>query len=147
MREERLKAFKDCNLYVKELPDDINDEKLSKAFEEFGKVLSARVMLEKRQDLATGKVEMKSRGFGFVCFSNKDEARNAMNAAPARPILGRMLYVAVAERKEDRIAKMSNFLVMPFPGMQPGGMYGMPPYGYPPPYPRPRRPRGVCEFS
>lgn len=149
LREERLKAFKDCNLYVKELPEDINDEKLRKAFEEFGKVLSARVMLEKRQDLATGKVEMKPRGFGFVCFSKKEEAKNALAAAATRPILGRMLYAAIAERKEDRAARMSNLFIMPFPGPHPGamyGMYGMPPYAYPPQYPRPRKPRYVLNL-
>ncbi len=152
LREERMKVFKDCNLYVKELPEDVTDEKLKKAFEEFGKVVSARVMLEKRQDLATGKTEMKSRGFGFVCFSNKEEAKNALTAAPTRPILGKTLYVAIAERKEDRIARMSNLFVMPFPGPHPGGMYPMygmpPPYGYPGPFPhpRPRKPRYVLFF-
>ncbi|MDR3736094.1 MAG: hypothetical protein P4L10_11225 [Acidobacteriaceae bacterium] len=142
IREERLKTFKDCNLYVKELPEDINDEKLKKGFEEFGRVLSARVMVEKRTDLASGKAEMKSRGFGFVCFSNKDEARNAMAAASTKQILGRILYVAIAERKEDRVARISSYYMMPFPGPRPGfGMYGMPPpYGYPGAFPRQRRP-------
>ena len=148
MREERLKAFKDCNLYVKELPDDVNDEKLKQTFEEFGKVLSARVMLETKQDLATGKIEKKSRNFGFVCFSNKEEAKKAMTEAPARQIFGRTLYIAIAEKKEDRIARVSNPLFMPYPGMHPGAMYfGPQPYGFQPPYPhRPRKPRFVYKL-
>eukprot|EP00826_Nyctotherus_ovalis_P034315 TRINITY_DN2837_c0_g1_i14.p1 TRINITY_DN2837_c0_g1~~TRINITY_DN2837_c0_g1_i14.p1 ORF type:complete len:431 (+),score=118.61 TRINITY_DN2837_c0_g1_i14:184-1476(+) len=148
LREERLRAFKDCNLYVKELPEDITDEKLKEAFEQFGKVVSARVMLERRQNLETGETEMKSRGFGFVCFNEKQSASDALVTASSQPILGRFLYIAIAEKKEDRLARMASPFPMAFPGPRPGGMYpvyGMPPYGYPGPYPapRPRRPRNV----
>jgi len=148
LREERLKAFKDCNLYMKELPEDTTDEKLKEAFEVFGKVLSARVMLERRQNLETGETEMKSRGFGFVCFSDRQGANAALMAAPSQPILGRMLYVAVAEKKEDRLARISTPFPMPFPGPRPPGaiqMYSIPSYSYPGPYlpVRPRRPRNV----
>ena len=122
LREERLKAFKDCNLYVKELPEDINDDTLKMAFNEFGKVVSARVMLERRQNLETGVTEMKSRGFGFVCFSNKEEAANALMAANAKQILGRMLYVAIAEKKEDRLARVVGSMGMPFHGPRPGAL-------------------------
>lgn len=152
LREERLKAFKDCNLYVKELPEDITDEKLKEAFEVFGKVVSARVMLERRQNLETGETEMKSRGFGFVCFNDKQGANAALMAAPSQPVLGRMLYVAIAEKKEDRLARITGPFPLPFPGPRPAGMYpmyGMPPYGYPGPYPpmRPRRPRNVLHLN
>lgn len=152
LREERLKAFKDCNLYVKELPEDATDETLKAAFEVFGKVVSARVMLERRQNLETGDTEMKSRGFGFVCFGDKQGASAALVAASSQPILGRTLYVAVAEKKEDRIARMAGPFPMPFSGPRPAGvfpMYGMPPYGFPGPYapPRLRRPRNVLAPS
>eukprot|EP00826_Nyctotherus_ovalis_P028641 TRINITY_DN225_c0_g1_i22.p1 TRINITY_DN225_c0_g1~~TRINITY_DN225_c0_g1_i22.p1 ORF type:complete len:421 (-),score=122.62 TRINITY_DN225_c0_g1_i22:478-1740(-) len=148
LREERLKAFRDCNLYVKELPEDVTDEKLKAAFEVFGKVVSARVMLERRQNLETGDTEMKSRGFGFVCFNDKQEASAALMAASSQPILGRSLYVVIAEKKEDRLARMASPFPMPFSGPRPAGvfpMYGMPPYGFPGPYapPRLRRPRNV----
>jgi len=148
LREERLKAFKDCNLYVKELPEDITDEKLKAAFEEFGKVVSARVMLERRQNLETGETEMKSRGFGFVCFNDKQAANAALIAASSQPVLGRMLYVAIAEKKEDRLARIIATFQIPFSGPRSGGMfpmYGMPHYPLPGPFPQPRarRPRNV----
>jgi len=126
LREERYKTFKDCNLYVKELPEDINNDKLKEAFSEFGKVVSAIVMLEKRQDLFTGKTEMKSKGFGFVCFNNKQEASKALMASTKQPILGRMLYVAITEKKEDRAARMS---ALHFFGPRPPLTF---PYAFPP---------------
>jgi len=145
LRKKRLETFRDCNLYVKELPEDINDEKLKKAFEEFGKVVSARVMLEKKQDLTTGKTETKSKGFGFVCFNSKEEAKKALEAIQKQPILGKQIYAAIAESKEVRQARMQTMMMMPFPGGMYPPMYGMPPqFGYPPhPHAGARRPRFV----
>ena len=144
LRESRLTTFHDCNLYVKYLSDDTNDEKLKAAFEEFGRVVSTRVMVDVRRDLATGQVETRSRNYGFVCFSTKEEAKKAVLEASKREILGRRLYVAIAERKEDRVARYSPMFAFPsFPGQPPMGYYGMPPPMYPGAYIRPHRGRPV----
>ena len=138
MRESRMTTFRDCNLYVKYLPDDTNDEKLKTAFEEFGRVMSARVMVDARRDLATGQVEYKSRNYGFICFSTKEEAKKAVLESGKKDILGRHLYVAIAERKEDRMARnASMYAFPPYPGQVPMGYFGMPPPMYQPPYMRP----------
>lgn len=129
MREERYKQFKDCNVYVKNLPEDVNDEQLKNEFSQFGHVLSARVMVEKRQDPTTGATELKSKGFGFVCFNNQEEARKAVQGAGEQQLFGRSLVAAIAEKKEDRMAKLSH------------EMYQIPMGMYPPMYRnvRPRR--------
>ncbi len=128
MREDRLKTFKDCNLYVKPLPEDIDDQGLKKAFEAFGRVLSARVMVERVQDQAAGKVQVKSKGFGFVCLSTKEEAKNAMMAAAnGQQILGRTMYVGIAEKKEERMAKFAQGMFPPMYGMPPPMFHGQPP--------------------
>ena len=124
MRDERRKTFKDRNVYIKGLAEEVNDETLKKAFEVFGQVLSARVMLERREDMKTSKVEMKSRCFGFVCFATKEDAAKAIAAAPQQQILGRNLYVGIAESKEER---MGRFAQGPFP-VNMGGFYPMPMY-------------------
>jgi polyadenylate-binding protein len=126
-RENRFKTFKDCNLYVKELSDDITDEKLKAAFVQFGSVISVRVMLGNKVNPASNQVERKSRNFGFVCFSKREEAEAAIQAAKTKEIMGRMLYVAIAEKKEDRIARSFQAQFNPFFQPYPGGMYNMPP--------------------
>jgi hypothetical protein len=58
-----------ANIFVKNLVDDIDDEKLKSQFTAFGDITSARVMKD---------THGRSRGFGFVCYSNPDEANNAI---------------------------------------------------------------------
>lgn len=104
-REERYLQFKDCNLYVKNFDENVTDEDLKKAFETFGNVISAKVMMEPCNDSTVGKNGYISKRFGFVCFSNAEEAKKAVEAAENQPILRRKLVVAIAERKEDRAAR------------------------------------------
>lgn len=61
LKMERLTRYQGVNLYVKNLDDSIDDERLRKEFSPFGTITSAKVMLE----------EGRSKGFGFVCFFGK----------------------------------------------------------------------------
>jgi cold-inducible RNA-binding protein len=58
------------NLFVAGLPYDLDDAELEEIFEKFGKVVSAKVAMDKE----TGK----SRGFGFVEMPNETEAKDAI---------------------------------------------------------------------
>lgn len=44
----------------------------------------------------------KSKGFGFVCFSNPDEATKAVSEYHQKMVHGKPLYVAIAQRKDVR---------------------------------------------
>jgi len=62
--------------------------------------------LSKKLDTVTiageKKILGKSKGFGFVCFSNSDEAAKAVNDLNQKMVHGKPLYVALAQRKEVR---------------------------------------------
>ena len=96
-RSERMAKYAaGINLYVKNLDDSIDDARLKEAFGKFGKITSAKVMTD-----ANGT----SKGFGFVCFTSPEEAKEA--AKLNGTLLGtKPLYVALAQRREDRRAKL-----------------------------------------
>nr|POE74562.1 polyadenylate-binding protein, cytoplasmic and nuclear [Quercus suber] len=52
------------------------------------------------------KVLGKSKGFGFVCFSNPDEATKACTELNQKMVRSKPLYVALAQRKEVRKSQL-----------------------------------------
>ncbi|KAI4249886.1 MAG: hypothetical protein LQ352_005503 [Teloschistes flavicans] len=139
-RAEKVSKYQGINLYVKNLEDDIDDDKLREIFSAAGTITSAKVMRDAgpldrsesptsdkdREDKAEGKEEEdekqeedkedggkqeskstkkplgKSKGFGFVCFSNPDEATKAVTDFNQKMVNGKPLYVALAQRKDVR---------------------------------------------
>eukprot|EP00823_Brevimastigomonas_motovehiculus_P006170 TRINITY_DN498_c0_g1_i1.p1 TRINITY_DN498_c0_g1~~TRINITY_DN498_c0_g1_i1.p1 ORF type:complete len:698 (-),score=239.46 TRINITY_DN498_c0_g1_i1:716-2809(-) len=98
MKAERARKFAGVNLYVKNLADTVDDEKLKKEFERFGSITSAKVMNDEKTK--------KSKGFGFVCFSTPEEATRAVTDMVNVMFEGKPLYVALAQRKEARRAQL-----------------------------------------
>jgi len=100
---ERMNRYQGVNLYVKNLDDSIDDERLRKEFAQFGTITSARVMHNRMM----GEVG-RSKGFGFVCFSSPEEATKAVTEMNGRILGSKPLYVALAQRKEDRKAHLAS---------------------------------------
>uniref|UniRef100_A0A8C1N7Y3 Polyadenylate-binding protein n=2 Tax=Cyprinus carpio TaxID=7962 RepID=A0A8C1N7Y3_CYPCA len=128
LKQERISRYQGVNLYIKNLDDTIDDEKLRKEFSPFGSITSAKVMLE----------DGRSKGFGFVCFSSPEEATKAVTEMNGRIVGSKPLYVALAQRKEERKAHLTNQYMQRIAGMrampanaiinqfQPAGGYFMP---------------------
>ena len=82
------------NLYVSNLSYNLTDNELREAFERFGAVTHARIILDRE----TGR----SRGFAFVEMPNDDEARAAINGLNNTELSGRPLKVVEARPREER---------------------------------------------
>jgi len=95
---ERINRYQGVNLYIKNLEDGIDDERLRSEFSTYGTITSAKVMKDDRGN---------SKGFGFVCFSSPDEATKAVTEMNGRILVTKPLYVALAQRKEERRAQLS----------------------------------------
>ncbi|CAE6468369.1 unnamed protein product [Rhizoctonia solani] len=78
-------------MHVGNLSWNTNDDTLRQAFGEFGQVLDSIVM----RDRETGR----SRGFGFVTFSNEAEAQNAMSQMNEQELDGRRIKVNSANQR------------------------------------------------
>ncbi|NXW06635.1 EPAB protein, partial [Fregetta grallaria] len=133
IKQERVSRYQGVNLYVKNLDDGIDDERLRKEFSPYGTITSAKVMTEGGH----------SKGFGFVCFSSPEEATKAVTEMNGRIVSTKPLYVALAQRKEERKAILTNQYMQRLATMRalPGPLLGsfQPPPGYfLPPIPQPQ---------
>uniref|UniRef100_A0A7E4VS67 Polyadenylate-binding protein n=1 Tax=Panagrellus redivivus TaxID=6233 RepID=A0A7E4VS67_PANRE len=120
-KAERLQRYQGVNLYVKNLDDSVNDEGLRSHFEGFGKITSAKVMCDEAG---------RSKGFGFVCFEKPTDATKAVVDMNNKMVCNKPLYVALAQRKEDRKAQLASQYMQRLaamrlqnPGNLPGTMY------------------------
>ncbi|KAF5808984.1 hypothetical protein HanRHA438_Chr04g0161741 [Helianthus annuus] len=95
--KEAVDKFQGVNLYVKNLDDTIDDDKLKELFSEYGTITSCKVMRD-----PSGI----SRGSGFVAFSSSEEASRALSEMNGKMIVSKPLYVALAQRKEERRARL-----------------------------------------
>ena len=87
------------NLYVKNFGEEVDDEGLKNMFSSFGNISSAKVSRDNSG---------ASRGFGYVCFSNPEEATKAVTEMHLKLINGKPLYVGLHEKKEQRYERLQN---------------------------------------
>ena len=81
------------NLYVGNLSYTTTEASLRQAFEAFGAVDSARIIIDKMTD--------KSKGFAFVEMPNTNEARAAIEGLDGKDVDGRPLRVNEARPKTE----------------------------------------------
>ena len=136
-RQEKASKYQGVNLYIKNLDDDVDDDKLRQMFSEFGPITSAKVMRDNatdseedkdnegkdkenkkesgeeskeeegdKKEKKTDRKLGKSKGFGFVCFANPDDATKAVAEMNQRMFNNKPLYVALAQRKDVRKSQL-----------------------------------------
>jgi len=83
-----------AKLFVGNLDYSATKEDLMDAFGKFGQIVDAVVLTDRE----TGR----SRGFGFVEFTNEDDAKKAIEGMNNQPIKGRNVNVNEAKPQENR---------------------------------------------
>ncbi len=81
------------NIYVGNLPYTATEDELRQAFEAYGQVSSAKVIMDRE----TGR----SKGFGFVEMPTASEANEAIQRLNGSPMNGRPLRVNEAQPRQD----------------------------------------------
>jgi RNA recognition motif-containing protein len=81
-------------LYVGNVSYNLDDEKLKELFEEFGTVVSAQIIMDRRTN--------RSKGFGFVEMSSPKESAAAIKEMHGKEIDGRSITVNEAKPREER---------------------------------------------
>jgi len=99
-RKERLAeaaSKKFTNIFIKNLDDKVDDEKLRDIFVPFGVIKSAVVMKDDQGH---------SKGFGFVNFDTPEEAEEAVNRLNDTELDGRTIFVGRAQKKTERESEL-----------------------------------------
>ena len=75
MKETKSK----CNLFIKNIPLTAKEEDLEKVFSKFGEITSIRIQKDKIENKDNkDKIELVSKGFGFVSFDKPEDAKKAL---------------------------------------------------------------------
>ena len=127
--------FKNCNLYVKNLPYELTEEKMKEIFSKCGEIKSVKIS----QFILVTKVKDKfenfktSHGYGFVCYTSEEGAKNAIKEFnqkylpgfenPKKPPIIISPFMPKHERKQFLNQQSAQNIItspmMPYPFMYP----------------------------
>ena len=82
------------NIYVGNVPFQTSEDQLRELFEQYGQVEQAKIIV----DRATGR----SKGFGFVEMSEREEGLKAIEELDSKDFMGRTLRVNEARPRKGR---------------------------------------------
>ncbi len=91
-RNQQIEAHTNEQIYVGNLPYQINEYDLKHYFTQFGSIRNTKVV----KDYRTGR----SKGFGFITYSKAKDAESAL-AAHGQDMQGRAMVVRIAKPRGD----------------------------------------------
>jgi polyadenylate-binding protein len=95
MAENSQKKY--TNVFIKNLDEKVDDEKLNQLFAPFGVIKSYIVMKDDQG---------KSKGFGFVNFETAEDAEIAVTELHGKEIEGKAVFVGRAQKKSERESEL-----------------------------------------
>ncbi|CAA2965901.1 RNA-binding protein BRN1-like [Olea europaea var. sylvestris] len=84
-----------ANLFIYHIPQEFGDEELANAFQRFGRILSAKVFVDKATSV--------SKCFGFVSYDSPSAAQNAINMMNGCQLGGKKLKVQL--KRDNKLNK------------------------------------------
>ena len=85
------------NIYVGNLSFKVEEQELTKLFEEYGEVSSVKIINDKYSG--------RSKGFAFVVMDNEEEAKNAINELNGHSVDNREIVVNEARPRRDNFSR------------------------------------------
>jgi len=82
------------NIYVGNLPFELSEDDLRKAFESYGEVSTVKIV--------TDRYSGKSRGFAFVEMPDDTQGQEAIDQLNGKDLNGRSLRISKARPRDDR---------------------------------------------
>jgi RNA recognition motif-containing protein len=82
------------NIFVASLPFSADDDDLRQLFEQFGEVVSAKVIFDRERN--------RSKGFGFVEMADEAAGKTAISELHESSFEGRNIVVKAAEARPER---------------------------------------------
>jgi cold-inducible RNA-binding protein len=88
------------DIYVGNLPYDIDEDTLRTVFSEYGTVDNVKIIED--------RIKNRPKGFAFLSMSNWKEAQSAIKALDGKEVEGREIKVNQARPKEERKPRSDN---------------------------------------
>ena len=90
------------NIYVGQLPYNVDENELKELFSEFGEIASINLVMDRYSG--------RSKGFGFIDMPNNSEADQAIKALNKTMLKGREIKVnQVQQQKRDKRSKRPRY--------------------------------------
>jgi len=129
--KKKISDWKRRNLFIKNLDENIDEERLKMLFADYGEIESTRIVyssavyFEPQSNVPQTKKE--SKGAGFVCFKTPEAARIALQKMNGTPVNNKRIAVTWWLPKEERMKNKRSFPRQPMmsPAMMMPQFYGM----------------------